>query len=142
MIRFATFEDAPQIWDLLMLLHQEQALFSLHPPTLANTLAKAIGDGNCLIAEKDGKVIGSFAWAITETYFSVEQFASDLWLFIHPEHRTGSTALRLKRAMKKAVKDKGLKLLAGALGRNQNGKRLFEKDPDFKPVGIIYAMGC
>lgn len=47
-----------------MAAHREQGLFTLSPDKVALTLGEAIDDGRVLVAEKDGALIGTFAWTL------------------------------------------------------------------------------
>ena len=55
----------------------------------------------CSIAELNGKCIGAMAGFIQECWFAHGNVAYDFFLYVEPEHRGSSAALRLIRAYEK-----------------------------------------
>lgn len=138
MIRYAVRGDFQGIWLLLMELHGAQAYFRLTPEKLAKTLALAIDEARCIVAEQGGVIVGTFAWAPAEVYYSDEQFYGDLWMYIIPAARRSMHGLKLRNAMKKAAREQQKKLVVGAVGPDINGARLFGKD--FEKMGELFMM--
>lgn len=140
MIRYATEHDAEAIWPMLMDLHSRQAYFHLHPEKLVRSLMSAIGDKSVLVAEKDGEIVGTFAWTKSSTYFSNDEFLADLWMYVKPGASCPTAALRMKREMKRAARESGLPLMPGVVGPEQRANKMFANDPDFEKAGELYFM--
>ena len=127
-IRRAGRDDAAALWPLLMAAHAEQGLFSLSPGKVSHTLNEAIDDGRVLVAEKDGALIGTFAWAVTTLHYSDDPFISDLWM----------AAIRLCNALKAKARTRNLPLVAAVFGKRTEGERLF--GADFAKAGALFLM--
>lgn len=138
MIRRAGRDDAAALWPLLMAAHAEQGLFSLSPGKVSHTLNEAIDDGRVLVAEKDGALIGTFAWAVTTLHYSDDPFISDLWMYVTPAHRRSMAAIRLCNALKAEARTRNLPLVAAVFGKRTEGERLF--GADFAKAGALFLM--
>lgn len=138
MIRRAAPEDVAALWPLLMAAHAEQGLFALSPGKVARTLGEAIDDGRVLVAEKDGALIGTFAWAVTTLHYSDEPFIADLWMYVAPAHRRSMAAVRLRNALKAEARKRGLPLVAAVFGKRTDGARLF--GAGFVRAGALFLM--
>ncbi len=49
-------------------------------------------DSLCLVAELDGKLVGYFFGRMQRYYFCDELMATDLWVYVSPEHRGSKAA--------------------------------------------------
>lgn len=65
---------------------------------LAMALVTAAMPGGVLVAEKEGVVVGMLAFHIGQHFFNDVTFASDLVMYIRPEHRSGSIFPKLVTA--------------------------------------------
>ena len=72
------------------------------------------------IAYKDGVPIGFISACIAPFFFSDYERATDLGFYIRPDHRGGSTALRMLRVLEKWAKQNGAKYLQ--IGHSVGGK--------------------
>lgn len=99
MIRTALKEDVDALIKLGMVMHAESrySRLSFDAEKTAKFFESLVDSENgCLfVAEKNSQIIGGFAGIMSEHYFSRDTIASDLALFILPEHRGGATAARL-----------------------------------------------
>lgn len=145
MTRFGTFDDIPAIVALGRAMHAESRFrtISFDESKLARVLALLMADGGCvLVAERDGVLIGAFLGAVSEFYFSREQEASDLALFVHPQHRGGMAGPALLRAFIAWAKARGVRHLGVAISTGvmiEETGALFER-LGFQRVGAAFAM--
>ena len=51
--------------------------------------------GGMFVAEKDNKVVGMILGMVTEHFFGRDLVASDLVVYVHPDHRGGTMVVRL-----------------------------------------------
>lgn len=102
--RTATADDLAAMVDLARAMHHESPRFSPYSflgYRLRTTLEAVLnmGQRGCLlVAEHEGQIVGAFAGVAAEHFACDLLQASDLGLFIAPEHRGGTTAARLIRA--------------------------------------------
>jgi len=112
MIRPARHDDIPRLVELGTLLHDTSsyARRSLNPEKVTRFLAQLIdGLGVVFVAEVDGEVVGGFAGAVTEQWFSDDLIAYDYSFFIEPSKRQGLIAIKLILAFQEWAKAKGAK---------------------------------
>lgn len=138
MIRNAVRDDFEAIWCLLMMMHKEQALFSLDRSKTAAAIAKAIDTSQAWVALNNAIVIGTCAATSCEVWYSSEPFMGDMWIYVHPDHRHSRHAIGLRNAMVKAASNQGLVLMCGAVGKSLEGKRLYGRG--FEEVGSLFML--
>jgi GNAT superfamily N-acetyltransferase len=111
MIRPATEEDIPTIVDLGRQMHDESPSYrdiSYDPERVARAMRQLInGTGVVFLYESGGEIRGGLAGVIGEFWFSSERMASDLALFLHPDHRHGLIAVKLTLAFQSWAKQLG-----------------------------------
>jgi GNAT superfamily N-acetyltransferase len=82
------------------------------------------------VAEKDGDVIGLFVGYRYEHFFGYDICSSDLLLYVTPEHRGSSTAVRLIKAYEQWARDSSVTEIQIGVStgvREERTARLFEK---------------
>mgnify|MGYP000918724954 CR=1 FL=1 len=146
MIRNATHEDVNRMVELGALMHAESKFraYSFDPWKLAATIGALIDgeDGIAIVAEEDGEIVGGFIGFLSEHYFGRDKASYDLALFLQPEHRVGTLAMRLIRAYIKVAKEKGASevVIANSTGvAKERVARLFEH-AGFKHDGFVFSM--
>lgn len=110
MIKVATLADLDLLVELGAQMHAEAVFRSISyaPEKVRRDLAGLInGAGVVFVAERDGRVIGGMAGAVTEYWFSHELVGVDRAFFIEPSSRNGITALRLIAAIEAWSKSLG-----------------------------------
>lgn len=112
MIRPAKHDDIPRLVELGTLLHDTStyARRSYNPEKVAHLLGQLIdGLGVVFAAEVEGRIVGGFAGALTEQWFSDDLIAFDYSFFIEPGKRQGLIAMKLILAFQEWAKAKGAK---------------------------------
>lgn len=145
MIRAAKHEDIPRLVELGQLLHDTSSYASagINPEKIATLLGQLIdGLGVVFVAEVGGEVVGGFAGAITEQWFSDDLIAFDYSLFIEPSKRQGLTALKLILAFQNWAKAKGAKEIRMGIttGMNVEGTSRLYRHLGFEYVGPLFHM--
>lgn len=110
MIRPATVDDIETIVEIGKVMHGESSYSDLpfDCEKVHFLMAGLInGHGVVFVAEKGGNIIGGFAGGISEFWFCNSLHAFDYGLFILPEHRGGSAAIRLLSAFEHWAKAMG-----------------------------------
>jgi GNAT superfamily N-acetyltransferase len=113
MIRVAALGDIDTLISIGRVMHNESAYKALrfNDDKVGELLAGLIAEPNgvVFIAERAGVILGGFAGGISDFWFSNDSHAFDYGLFILPEHRGGSAAIRLLSAFESWAKDMGAK---------------------------------
>src|SRR5690606_7256198 len=78
-VRLATQDDAPKIFDLLKLMHAEVGLAPMAPDKVVRRMVAAIDGGFVLVAERDGDIVGSIGLVVDSWWYSDRQLLRDLW---------------------------------------------------------------
>jgi|TARA_Y100000296_G_scaffold44110_1_gene50569 GNAT superfamily N-acetyltransferase len=143
-IREYELEDVKEMVELGELMHKEGA-YSFLPYSKAKLRElgkrfKQTDYGNAWVAIADGKVIGMYVAFITEYFFCYEKIAQDFLLYIHPDHRKGTIAIRLVKKAEEWARERGAKEFCPASSMAISSGRLeklynFMK---FKTVGHIF----
>ena len=122
-IRNARIEDIPDMLALGSMLWHESRYrrLGMDEIKVSSLLHAGIGKpgGIIIVGVEDGVVLGGMIGEVVEHWFGFTRFARDLALFVHPDYRRGSLALRLLKAFEQAAKDKGAEelLVANHIGR-------------------------
>lgn len=100
-VRLGTLDDVPAIVALGAVMHAESPRFSrfpYSPEKVADVVATMLcNPKNVVIVadHSDQGIVGMFGGFIAEHYFSTAKYASDVAMFIHPDHRGGSVVVRV-----------------------------------------------
>lgn len=133
MIRKATHADLPRLLELGAMMHAESRFRVLrwNPEKLGRLLEDLIhGEhGFVWVSEKQGDVIGVAVGILLPHWCSDDLTFNDLAVFVVPEHRGGTSAMRLVRAMVTWARTMGAALItlgvSTGVHAEQTGK-LFE----------------
>ena len=109
--------------ELFALIEQmiAESVFAFAPPSrkrIQNLMAYP--KGAAFLAYKEDKCIGFVGAVITPFFFSDYERANDVGFYILPEHRGGSTAFKLLKAIEDWAKENGAKELF--MGHSVGGK--------------------
>jgi RimJ/RimL family protein N-acetyltransferase len=98
-IRIATLADMGAMVNMGAVMHAESPRFSRYtflPDRLSQSLQWVMdGHGRVWLAEQDGEVVGGFIAVVHQHYVCDLTHLSDLALYVYPQHRNGTTAVRL-----------------------------------------------
>lgn len=111
MIRELRAGDASRIIELGRIVHQETwyKIYEYDETKVLRFISDLLSneDAYSRVYERDGEVVGAmFGW-VHEFWFSGERCASDLVLFVHPEHRGTMAAARLINGFVEWAADRG-----------------------------------
>lgn len=104
-IRRATPADIEALLAMAAAMHAESPRYrsmQFNPEKLRN-LAQAITsapheEATILVAAAGGEILGMFVGLIAQRWFGDDRFATDLAVYVKPEHRRGGLFFRLVRA--------------------------------------------
>lgn len=104
--------DIPTLVELGRRMHAESPRFArlaFDPQRLTAVAAGLIPNPDCciLVGDNDGLLIGMFVGFVMQHFFSTASYASDMALYVTPEERGGTLAVRFLRRFESWAHDKG-----------------------------------
>ena len=99
-LRLATVEDLSDIYMMLLIMHSEtiDGTSPVNSEKLTSVISDALHRGVVIVAEVDGKIVGSIAGMETSDWWSDKLYLADLWFFVYKEHRKSKAAIKLVRS--------------------------------------------
>jgi hypothetical protein len=131
-----TREDALELLKIANQMHKTSPNYSDRPFdaqriwTLFDTSVKHPSKVCVVYAKEGDEIIGGILGHMTPQYFSGDMVASDLGMFLKPEHRGGTAFVRLFKAFERwAVEHKATSIIVGhTTGNNtEKSKSMFTK---------------
>ena len=146
-IRLCTSEDFGSMLELAHLMHQESPVYRDLPLERHKLLELAHASitrpelALLIVCTTNGQITGMLGGLSTTEYFGPSITTCDLFLYVHPDHRGSSAALRLIKTYKKWAEDLGatrinLGITTGVLLAETG--RLYEA-AGFKHSGHLYT---
>lgn len=113
-VRAATNDDLDLLMDIAAAMHAESPRFSTLTFSADKVLQLFISliqfpNGLLLVAEQDGIIIGGVAALATPHWMSDELVSTDIGLFVLPQYRGGTAAMRLAKEYMRWSRDQGVK---------------------------------
>jgi len=146
-VRLCTSEDFGPMLELAHLMHQESPVYRDLPLErdklldLAHTSLSFPDLATLLVVASNGQITGMLGAVAATEYFGPAITTCDLFLYVHPEQRGSSAALRLIKTYQKWAEDIGaIRINLGittGLFLNETG-RLYEA-AGFKHSGHLYT---
>jgi GNAT superfamily N-acetyltransferase len=137
MIRIGTFRDIDNIISMLYSFYNEvEGYYSNYPPNesyVYNSLSHIIQNPNADILVAD---YGYAIVCLAPEWFTDRIVANEIFVYVAPEHRQGSSFLRLVRAMEKWARDRqAYALWAGASTEQHKQISSAYESMGYKPMG-------
>lgn len=102
-------------------------------------LLHAKGSHLALLAENaDGRIIGAFLGAIEEYFFTTDKSANSILIWVDPDYRGSSTAIKLIDVFKQWAVKKGAKEINMVVS---SGVRIGSTDRFFRRLGFVQSGG-
>jgi len=85
---------------MLMVMHSGtvDGTSPVNSEKLTLVISDALHRGVVIVAEIDGKIVGSIAGMETSDWWSDKLYLADLWFFVYKEHRKSRAAIKLVRS--------------------------------------------
>lgn len=115
-VRRAGSADIEPMIEMGRALHQESPRYRTmryDPDKLRRVAARLQGtllaeDGVMLVAEAGGQVVGMLVGILAERWFGPDRYATDLTVYVRPEHRGGTAFVRLVAAFEAWAREQGV----------------------------------
>ncbi len=95
-LRFAVARDEEELFELLLLLHAENGIFSVNHSKVRAGIRYATQRQGGMIFVNDGpRIVATLGLSITMDWYSDDEYLSERWNFVHPNHRRTNYARML-----------------------------------------------
>jgi len=96
-VRLATKKDEGEIFGLLLMLHAENAFFTMNRDKVITgiQLATERRGGIIYVIDEGPRVVASLGMIITTDWFSDDEYLHERWNFVHPDYRRSDYAQKL-----------------------------------------------
>jgi N-acetylglutamate synthase-like GNAT family acetyltransferase len=140
-VREAKPEDIADIFFLLKEMHGETPLLPIDEAKVLTTINELLATGIVLVAERDGRIIGTTAAGRRTWWFSDKEVLGDYWTFVRKPNRRSKAAVLLIRELKRQAEIADLPLMMGVFTFDQvkRKNRLFRRH--FLAVGETFVAG-
>lgn len=140
-IRAAVSADIPGVFRLLQEMHRELPMMSVDDPKALAFIEHLLETGFILVAEADGKIVGSIGIGPQQWWFSDDWFLADYWTFVSKDSRRSQIAPEMLTRIKEFADKAGMPLMMGIFSLEQvkRKNKLYRKH--FKPMGEVFFHG-
>lgn len=96
-VRLATKKDEGEIFGLLVMLHAENAMFSMNKDKVLAGIQHATErrGGVIFVIDEGPRVVATLGMLITTDWYSDDEYLLERWNFVHPDYRRSDYARRL-----------------------------------------------
>tara|TARA_R110002096_G_C14127666_1_gene681586 strand:+ start:59 stop:499 length:441 start_codon:yes stop_codon:yes gene_type:complete len=136
-IRRAVPEDVSQIHKMLIDMYSriEIPASPLSEKKVLEVIKSAMEKGIVIVAEVEGKIIGSLGGMANSDWWSEQKHLSDIWFYVSPDKRNSRAAVKLVKCFIKIGKEIKMKV---KLGHYYSGD-IERKDKFFDRLGFVKA---
>ena len=114
-LRLATVEDLSELYMMLYVMHSEtvDGTSPINSEKLTAVISDALHRGIVIVAEVNGKIVGSIGGMETSDWWSDKLYLADLWFFVYKEHRNSRAALKLVKSFLEIGRDAKIQVKLG-----------------------------
>jgi hypothetical protein len=136
-IRRAVPEDVSEIHKMLIDMYSriEIPASPLSEKKVLEVIKSAMEKGIVIVAEVEGKIIGSLGGMANSDWWSDQKHLSDIWFYVSPDKRNSRAAVKLVKCFIKIGKEIKMKV---KLGHYYSGD-IERKDKFFDRLGFVKA---
>ena len=136
-IRRAVPEDVSEIHKMLIDMYSriEVPASPLSERKVLDVIKSAMEKGIVIVAEVEGKIIGSLGGMANSDWWSEQKHLSDIWFYVSPDKRNSRAAVKLVKCFIKIGKEIKMKV---KLGHYYSGD-IERKDKFFDRLGFVKA---
>ena len=136
-IRRAVPEDVSEIHKMLIDMYSriEIPASPLSEKKVLDVIKSAMEKGIVIVAEVEGKIIGSLGGMANSDWWSEQKHLSDIWFYVSPDKRNSRAAVKLVKCFIKIGKEIKMKV---KLGHYYSGD-IERKDKFFDRLGFVKA---
>ena len=100
---------------MLMVMHSGtvDGTSPINSEKIKTAINNVLHRGAAIVAEVDGKIVGSIGGMQTSDWWSDKLYLADLWFFVYKEHRKSRAALRLVKSFLEIGQNTNIKVKLG-----------------------------
>ena len=134
-IRRAVPEDVSELHKMLIDMYSriEIPASPLSEKKVLDVVKSAMEKGIVIVAEVEGKIIGSLGGMANSDWWSEQKHLSDIWFYVSPDKRNSRAAVKLVKCFIKIGKEIKMKV---KLGHYYSGD-IERKDKFFNRLGFV-----
>jgi|TARA_R100000654_G_scaffold75061_1_gene111093 N-acetylglutamate synthase-like GNAT family acetyltransferase len=141
-IRKAGPLDISALVHLLVDMHNnaEVPLSPIHSEKLIAKVNQVIHKGVVFVAMKENVLLGSIGGMVVSDWWAENNYLSDLWLYVSPDHRKSSAGVMLIKNFKKVGNDSKIPVRLGhVFSGDIDRKDKWFNSLGFKKVGSVFV---
>ena len=147
MIRQMMESDIQEVVELAAVMFAESTNYralEFSPERVREMALMVIQNGFAMVAVQDGKIIGLMAGSLVQPAFSKDLMACDFLLYVLPEHRGGTAAVKLVAAYVQWARKGGAKIITVGVtaGIDNDVAISFYRAMGFRESGVQMMMDC
>ena len=147
MIRPMVEDDIDEVVELAAVMYRESVNYrrlEFSPERVREMVVMVMQNGFAMVAVKDGRIIGLMAGSLVQPAFSRDLMACDFLLYILPQHRGGTAAIRLVNAYVRWARQGGVKMITVGVtaGIDNDAAIAFYRAMGFRTSGVQMMMDC
>lgn len=147
MIRPMVEDDIDEVVELAAVMYRESVNYrrlEFSPERVREMVVMVMQNGFAVVAVKDGRIIGLMAGSLVQPAFSRDLMACDFLLYILPQHRGGTAAIRLVDAYVQWARQGGVKMITVGVtaGIDNDAAIAFYRAMGFRTSGVQMMMDC
>jgi len=139
-VRIASPEDEAAVFDLFVLMHEENGIFDLDEKKTENFIKMATDRRHGVIGVIEGEdgLEGMICLIPDQLWYSTKWFLNEVFNFVHPDHRRSTRAKALISFAKKISDDMEIPLILGVVSnyRTEAKVKLYERQ--FPKAGAFF----
>ena len=145
-VRMARDHDADRIYDFLLDLNKENAVFTLSElrarQAIASCLEPKAGMGGVIgIIDNGNGIEGCVGLRPSQMWYTAEWFLDELWNFVHPDYRKSNHAKKLIEFAKWSATNLGLPLVMGIVTRKRLEPKVRLYQRQLSQIGAYFVFG-
>ena len=147
MIRPMVEDDIDEVVELAAVMYRESVNYrrlEFSPERVREMVVMVMQNGFAVVAVKDGRIIGLMAGSLVQPAFSRDLMACDFLLYILPQHRGGTAAIRLVNAYVRWARQGRAKMITVGItaGIDNDAAIAFYRAMGFRTSGVQMMMDC
>ncbi len=139
--------DIDEVMELAAVMYRESVNYrrlAFSPERVREMAGMVIKSGFAMVAVRDGRIIGVMGGSLVQPAFSHDLMACDFLLYVLPQYRGGTAAIRLVNAYVQWAHEGGAKLITVGVtaGIDNDAAITFYKAMGFHAMGVQMMMDC
>lgn len=144
-VRLATVDDAPGVLKFCHMMHEEHGFASMNEHKVMMMIARGVCQEGAIIGvigEDPNNLEGVIALVLDELWYTDDPHLSELYNFVHPDHRKSGHAKALIEFAKKCSRDLEIPLIIGVFSNHRTEAKVRLYRRQFTgPAGAFFIYG-